>query len=512
MRLIASLFGFLLFGQLLAQDSLVYFHELDFNSAFEERSFKNLGNQEAANYFDLFLSIDPQMNESSALAAAQKFDATYSKLNISKVLNKNPARKVKMIYQQVHDDLFDQYLEQNHFSEIFSAGKYNCVSATAIYTIVMHRLGVPYDIKVKPTHVYAVAYPNSEQILVESTDPTGGFIRFSDSYKQGMIDRLANAKLISSNEIKQVNVDDLFSKYYLTDEGVGLKQLAGIQYFNDAIYNIDQGNVEFAHKQAEKAYFLYPEERTKNMLLATCLEYLTNQKYENEESLSYLSQFARFDILDDDFTLSEFSRMINILLIENGQKEKLSNYFNMLIPTIRASDLKLEMSYVYYYEMGRTYYNETDYTTALDFFRQAYELKPSNLDISNILVSTLALSMINTTNYEVIQKMETLKKEYPNLISNNKFKSILLNAYLIQFGMSFDLKSEKEGLKYKGLFEELYDPELTVDQGNVGRSYSICAVYYFRKGYSSKAKTILNEGLNISPHNHELMMRKHMIK
>jgi len=63
----------------------------------------------------------------------------------------------------------------------------------------------------------------------------------------------------------------------------------------------------------------------------------------------------------------------------------------------------------------------------------------------------------------------------------------------------------------KQLFEKYYAPELTIDQRNIGRSYSITAVYYFRKGYTSKAKAIINEGLNISPHNHELLVRKNMI-
>lgn len=494
------------------QDSLVYFSELDFHSSFEKNSFEQFVKAGEGRHFDLFIGIDPDITQNKAEKAHQRFDATIEKLRTSKALAKKPEKKIKTIYSTIHEEFFDQYRELNLFSEVFINGKYNCVSATALYALTFEELAIPFEIKEKPTHVYAVAYPQTDQILVEATDPLGGFVRFTDSNKGALIDRLVNAKIISSQERRTMSIDALFSKYYLSDQAIDIKQLIGIQYLNDAIYSLQNEDVKRAHSQAEKAWFFYAGERTKNLLLATNIQYLSEQYYEDEQSLSYLSQFARLDNIDSDFVLSEFNRMVSILLIEKGQPEKLKSHFETLIPTISDDELRKEMSYIYYYENGRIAYNQANYRDALGHFQEAYAIKPTNLDVANIFVTTMINSFINTTNAEMVSRLELYREQFPALIENNKFKSILLNAYLIQFGRSFDLKKEKEGLKYKQLFEDSYSAELTLDHNNIGRAYSVAAVYYFRKGYTSKAKNLLNEGLNISPHNHELLMRKRMIK
>lgn len=56
-------------------------------------------------------------------------------------------------------------------------------------------LGIPYSIKETPTHVYLIADPNGEQILIETTDPVKGFAEFSNGFKQNFISTLLAQKL-----------------------------------------------------------------------------------------------------------------------------------------------------------------------------------------------------------------------------------------------------------------------------------------------------------------------------
>ncbi len=495
-----------------AQDTLVTYNELTFNSEFEKHAFKKHFEEKQNNYLELFLGLDSDVDNSFFLFSQKKFLSELALLNDSKILNKKPEKKVKIIYEKVHNSFFDQYQDENHFSDIFKNGKYNCVSATAMYGLIFNELDVPFTIKEKPTHVYIVAYPKKEQVLVESTDPTGGFIRFTDSNKQTLINQLSKAKLISSSEMRNMSVDELFKKYYLIDEDINLKQLVGIQYLNDAIYRMNKEDVEGAYNQAEKACMFYSSDRTSNLLLATTLEFLVNQNFESIESVKYLAKLSRFEQLDDDFVLSEFSRMINILLIEKGDSERLKEYYNKLINLVNNKKIELEMNYIYHYEQGRARYNQAKYKASLPFFEKAYSTKPTNLDIGNIFINAMIKTMSSIPNIEAIQKLEEYHAAHPSLIENNFFKSMLANTYLIEFGQAFDLKKEKDGLNYKALFEKYYSPELSIDQSNLGRAYSITAVYYFRKGYTTKARQILNEGLNKAPHNHELQVRKRMIR
>jgi hypothetical protein len=87
-------------------------------------------------------------------------------------------------------------------------------------------------------------------------------------------------------------------------------------------------------------------------------------------------------------------------------------------------------------------------------------------------------------------------------------------AYVIAYGTAYDLGKATEGEIYKNLFEGLMAkfPDLAIDNDLLGRSYSMAAVYYFRKGITSRAKSIIDKGLTYAPNNRELLTRKRMIK
>ncbi len=67
---------------------------------------------------------------------------------------------------------------------------------------------------------------------------------------------------------------------------------------------------------------------------------------------------------------------------------------------------------------------------------------------------------------------------------------MLGTAYMMQVGKSYEMDKPAEGDKYKSTFENhaAKYPDLTVDVNLIARSYSIAAVYYFRKGQGSKPK------------------------
>ena len=347
--------------------------------------------------------------------------------------------------------------------------------------------------------------------MVESTDPLGGYVRFTESGKKELIERLAKAKLIGTNELASMSTEELFRKYYLTDETIDLQSLIGLQYLNNAIYKMNSDKVVEAFQQAQKAWYFYPAKRTENLLLAACLEYLTNQNYTSPNAISYLSQLARFEALDADFFMNEYQRMISILLTDKAEYELLDNNVSALLKAIRNESLKKDITYLYNYERGRVFYNQAKFSQSLPYFEIAYAQSPTNLDIGNILINAIGKTLATNSNKEAVHILEKYQEDLPGLLDNNYFRSMLANVYLIEFGRSFELGDEPDGLKYKALFEDYYDPELGIDQNNLGRAYSLSAVYYFRKGYSKKAKQIINQGLNKAPHNHELNTRKRMI-
>ncbi len=496
------------------QDTLVFFDELTFNSNFEEQALEKFIQDNEQNYLEVFMSIDPSIDnvkfKNADIVYKNKFGAFYN----NKVKSKRADKRLKIIYDEIHDAFLTQYQERILFNSIFENGKYNCVSASALYSIALKDAEIPYVIKERPTHVYVLAYPNNEQILVESTDPAGGYVKFNSNYKQAFIDRMAKAKLISDVEVKSKSTDLLFDQYYFTDTDINLTQLIGIQYVNDAIYREEKGDLEGAYLQMEKAWMFYPGQKVNMLMLAFLTELINKQHYVELKYVKYLQKLARYTEYDIDTEIikSEFGRIINTHLIENGDSKSLETFYNTLLDDLSNPELASEISYLYNYEQGRAFYNQGKFKEAVRFFENAYLIKTNNLDINNILVTSLIRTMQNSSNTEALEILESYKSKHTLLIENNLFKSALMNTYLIEMGNSYDLGDEKRGLRYKELFERYYDPELTLDRNNIGRAYSLAGVYYFRKNNKTKALKALNDGLNMVPHSHELLIRKRMIQ
>ncbi len=514
MRLFSLFLLLLAVNYTYSQDSLVYYQDLSFNSEFEKKAFEEYFIQHNEDYLALFMALSKEVDQKKYEAAKSIIETQYSRLNTEKFKNKRDDKKVKIVYEDIHKDFFDQYRALNEFSEIFETGRYNCVSASALYGIFFDKMNIPYIIKEKPTHVYLLAYPKSDRIVVESTDPAGGYIKYNSYYKQQFIDRLAKAKLISTLEINSESTEALFDKYYFFDEDITLPELVGVQYMNDALSRIENKDIEGAFHQMEKTRMFYKTDKVATLMLALCSEVLANQKYEDLKYIDYLIKIARFKYygIDNNTIIGEFTRVIQTQLIEKGNAQNLEHFYNELDSGLVDQSLKVELGYLYNYEQGRALYNQGKYPESLNYFETAYSLKPTNLDINNVLINALSRSVQTLSNLEVLKKLEKYAESYPTLLDNNLFKSFLTNSYLIQFGIAFDLENEKEGNKYRSLFEENYKPELNLDKNNLGRSYSLAAVYYFRKGYTTKAKSVLNAGLKIDPDNYQLLVRKNMIR
>lgn len=513
-----KIFYFLLFiaaFPAIGQDSLVYFKDLNFSSEFEASAFEEYFKHGRQNYLALFLAANPEMKSS----LFEEYNASYrSKINnidIAKLNKKKTEKKIKSLYEDVHEQFLTKYETQNDFSSIFSNGHYNCVSASALYGIIFSEFDVPYIIKEKPTHVYLIAYPGSEKILVESTDPSGGFVTSSDRFKEAFIEQMTNAKLISAEEAKSKSINQLFDEYYFSDPDITLKELVGIQYTNHALYALEKDDFKKAHQLLEKAYLFYPADRVITLLAAVNIDIIQKSDYTEPEDIVLLAKLARFTEhgISHDVIIGEFSRINNIHLINKGDAATYDKHYKQLVSLLDDAELKHSISYLYNYERGRVLYNQGKYDESLPFFTQAYELKPENLEVNNAMVSAIAQSLrFESNNNLIIEKLEGFGKKHPQLMDNNVFKSMLVNSYLIQCGQSYDLQNINEASKYRNLFEEHYSRDLNINATNIGRVYSLAAVYYFRKGYTAKAANLISKGLEYAPGNYELLMRQKMIR
>lgn len=508
------------YSAVIAQDSLtlVDFNDLTFSNDLEKKLFADHFIDKKTDVFLLFMANGVISGEKEVHNFRDKFYQHLMSLKGEKIQGKRNDKKTRLIYDDIHKSFFRKYEEKNRFEDIFHYGYYNCVSASALYALAFEELNIPYVIKELPSHVYLIAYPNGEQIKIETTSPVGGFQTIDPSFKQAFVKMLKDQKLITTQEYAAGDVNRLFDKFYFSEQkDISLLNLVGIQYINDALYKYDDEKFEEAFAQAEKGYLFDPNERSGYLLMTTGTAAFEKRKQRDSLQAVYLAKLSRYHRygVTEDMIQGEFGRATQELLFEKNKKEQLDQYFKVLIQFITDADLKSKIKYLYHYENGRLLYNQAKYKEALPYFETALQYKPEHMETNTAFVSALGqLLSSQGNNLEVIASLEKYAGKYRQLRQNNIFNVFMASAYLVQFGMEYTMEKSATGDKYRLLFEEQLDkfPDLAIQNSIIGQAYSAAAVYYFRRGQTSKAKKIIEKGLAYSPNNPELLIRQQMIK
>jgi tetratricopeptide (TPR) repeat protein len=515
------LFFFLVFfiKPCFSQDTLVYYHELVFSSPFEKRVLDDHFLNKKTDLFNLFMANGTTQNESKFQEARTRFYNTLDKIsNTPDAKNKKNDKRLKYLYDNIHQTFLTKYELKNKFEDIFDNGLYNCVSASALYALSFDKLNVPFIIKEKPTHVYLMAYPQNEEIIIETTSPTSAYGSINENFKTAYVKMLKDQKIISNAEFTAGNADELFDKHYFSEqENISESNLVGIQYMNDGLYKFENKQYVKAFEQLQKAYLFYPSTRIGYLLYMSLTFVIEDTQSEPIKQVDYLGKYMRFKdyVSSTGVIQNEFNHITYKLLVESSDPAKLDVCFHKLDSATNDVKLKNEMSFIYNYENGRYFYNQGQYKKSLQYLEKALALKPNNSDVNNLF--TAALSQIlrdDNINAGTISQLEHYPTQYPSLATNNLYNNLVAHVYLYECSTSFDQNKPVEGDKYKTMFENHLAkfPELAIEGRLVGNAYSRAAVFYFRKGQTSKAKAIIAKGLTYAPNSDELQARQRMIK
>ena len=163
---------------------------------------------------------------------------------------KNTQLFLENLFFRVHNRFLDHYkkTQVTTFEQVFSNGSYDCVTGTALYGLILAQLG--YEVQVYETtyHVLLIINYDDRIAMIESTDSYYGFIteeKRIDSY-------LGYYKLNKSHQ-----VDGYKKLSYTGDSFIGLKELAGLLYYNLAVQELNNhnyNNAEFFITRAEQLY------------------------------------------------------------------------------------------------------------------------------------------------------------------------------------------------------------------------------------------------------------------
>jgi tetratricopeptide (TPR) repeat protein len=490
--------------------------QLSFYSPYEQKVFTEHFRKGNSDAFSMLMANGSLLTEKSIADTRAKFTDFLKRYDEPRFRSKKPDKQVKTIYDDVHKTFFLKYKNNALFEEIFSNGHFNSLTASALYALAFQELNIPFAIKQVDDQVYVVAYPNAEQIKLEATNPAMGIFQMSPEFKQAYLQSLKEKKIISTQEYAAKDAKTLFNQYYYGNSPeITIAQLVGLLYLDDAIAKTQVDKKEDAFIQSEKAYICYPSERTLYVMAVTGSDALQARTRMDSTHATYVGKISSYNAagITPDMIQSEYARVINHLLFDKGDRGAIDNYRRVMMRHVQNIQLANDLDFLYQYEVGRSLYNQGRYRDGLPFFEEALKLRPANQETQNIVISSLAIVASKLPNAEAIEITERYSSSYPSLRENNRFNLILATTYLIQFEREYFDGKVQRGEKFKTSFEELMAKykDISVDGNLVGHAYSTAAVYYFKQGQNSKAKTYINKGLEFAPNNYELQNRRQQI-
>lgn len=250
MKSFLSIFPFLLLAVGTAQGQCA---DCVFHSTFESQAFSS------QDPIQILLASDPDIDLTKYNAYRVDLEKLGQKLQ-KKIALKNVKRGIERAFYFTHRKKLSWYENYVTLSDLLEKGKYDCLTGTALYAILLDQLSIPYKIYEFDYHVLIVARPGQDSVLIESTDPIYGFLDDPEAISAHIAQYLGNGAqtTVRGTPVGAKGKDQYSSHIFNT---ITLHELAGLQYFNLAIDAYNHGQIVEAEAMLHKAKILYPGRR-----------------------------------------------------------------------------------------------------------------------------------------------------------------------------------------------------------------------------------------------------------
>ncbi len=426
---------------------------------------------------------------------------------------KRETKRIKKIYDLVHDALFTKYEDIAYFPQIFNEGIYNCVTATAVYAYIFDQIQVPYHVKESPGHVYLIAYPNTYNIQLETTAPVEyGFLSMSDSEIKKVVDQLSKMKLVSKEEIEQKGYQEIYMEYFFGDGDIDKKGLIGMQYYNKAIELYVEEDYESALKFIDKSLIYYPYAPSEYMKKNLSFLILYDSEFDNIETVeNFLDIFSELKY-EEDFDKHDLNYYLYKIVDNDANDiEFLESSLNVL-SQFSDETVRSHCELFLLEDILRKYLKQDDLDKCIFYGKRLLKNNPNSRMAKDGITYAVTNTLITLPlSEQSIKEIEKKEEEFPFLKDNIRIKSFRAFTILKLIEEAYISKKITLGEKYIDDLELIInstDKTLMVNSEMIAYAYLVSGRYYYRHNIYPKAKHYLSKGLEFSPDNKDL--KKHL--
>jgi hypothetical protein len=191
------------------------------------------------------------------------------------IKSKNDVAFLHKLFRKTQKSFLKSYSPYGSFDKVFTSGKYDCLTATALYSILLEKFHFDFSVIETNYHIFIIAHTSNGDVLLETTDRYNGFVEDKKEIEK----RIGSYK---QNLIASQNTDVRYYNYsFQLYKKVSPVQLAGLLHFNQAVNAFNNKNWALCSDQLDRSAKKYDSPRVKE--LAVLLVQSVMESESNEE-------------------------------------------------------------------------------------------------------------------------------------------------------------------------------------------------------------------------------------
>jgi hypothetical protein len=206
---------------------------------------------------------------------------------LKKGQKKSEVQFLNSLVKNTHQQFLKTYKPYTQINEPFETGTYDCLTGTALFSLIFTELGIHHKMIETNYHIFLLIESKEGRVLLETTDRLFGLKVKSKEVDQWLEKYQQNTLTASStNSVYYQYKADLFRE-------ISLNQLPGLLYFNQAVVAFNSHDLATCVDQLEKAKRTYDNPRIKELALIVT-EAVSASLLSEKEKYSLLIQLASF--------------------------------------------------------------------------------------------------------------------------------------------------------------------------------------------------------------------------
>jgi len=272
-----------------------------FTSDFEKQTFQEYLSGKAVDEVNLFLALNSSGNLSKVKEVQGKI---YDLSNL--LLHKRHKHTTELsflyrVFNGIQTRQLVKYEKYSTFQSLMNGGTYDCLTATALYAIILKKMNYSLEVKETAAHSYLVVNVDGKKVLFESTDREDGFVSDYKAVKEKELKYARQTRPGDENFSGlsgQVSEGKSIATY---SQSINITQLAGLHYYNQAVVAYNNKNFKTTVNTLEKAYMLYPSKRIFTLLITSIHEVLRSPNITNKEIKRYSAKTRYYTMNSEDW-------------------------------------------------------------------------------------------------------------------------------------------------------------------------------------------------------------------